>query len=116
MTRLFPLWAIGLSVVAYVFPHRFTNLAPAIPILLGVVMLGMGLTLTASSFRSVLERPRVVFTGVCLQFLVMPLAALPGAVFSIWHNLTGSVLASRWSIRDSRSRPAEKDRSRLPSG
>ena len=49
MTKLFPLWAIGLSAVAYVFPQWFTGLAPAIPILLGVVMLGMGLTLTGAS-------------------------------------------------------------------
>lgn len=28
-----------------------------------------------------------------------PLAALPGALFSIWHNLTGSLLASLWSRR-----------------
>ena len=26
-----------------------------------------------------------------------PLAALPGAVFSIWHNLSGSVLAAKWN-------------------
>lgn len=29
-----------------------------------------------------------------------PLAALPGAVFSIWHNVTGSLLASIWSGRE----------------
>lgn len=28
-----------------------------------------------------------------------PLAALPGAVFSIWHNLSGSLLAARWRNR-----------------
>lgn len=28
-----------------------------------------------------------------------PLAALPGALFSIWHNLTGSLLAAAWSRR-----------------
>jgi len=28
-----------------------------------------------------------------------PLAALPGAVFSIWHNISGSVLASWWVRR-----------------
>jgi len=28
-----------------------------------------------------------------------PLAALPGAVFSVWHNLTGSLLAAVWSRR-----------------
>jgi BASS family bile acid:Na+ symporter len=36
------------------------------------------------------------------------LSTLPGAVFSIWHNLSGSVLAAWWSRRareeqDSRS-------------
>ena len=29
-----------------------------------------------------------------------PAAALPGALFSIWHNLTGSLLASFWSRRE----------------
>jgi len=28
-----------------------------------------------------------------------PLAALPGALFSIWHNITGSILAGFWSKR-----------------
>ena len=26
-----------------------------------------------------------------------PLAALPGALFSVWHNLSGSLLAGYWS-------------------
>jgi BASS family bile acid:Na+ symporter len=29
-----------------------------------------------------------------------PAAALPGAIFSIWHNLSGALLASLWSRRD----------------
>lgn len=29
-----------------------------------------------------------------------PAAALPRALFSIWHNLTGSLLASFWSGRE----------------
>jgi BASS family bile acid:Na+ symporter len=29
-------------------------------------------------------------------------AALPGALFSVWHNISGSILASHWgSKRDS---------------
>ena len=28
-----------------------------------------------------------------------PVAALPGALFSIWHNLSGSALAAYWSRR-----------------
>lgn len=33
-----------------------------------------------------------------------PLAALPGAVFSIWHNVSGSLLASYWSRNEERNR------------
>jgi BASS family bile acid:Na+ symporter len=43
--------------------------------LLGVVMFGMGMTLTPQSFVEVLHRPRVVALGVALQFTIMPLAA-----------------------------------------
>ncbi|MCR9139410.1 MAG: bile acid:sodium symporter family protein [Alphaproteobacteria bacterium] len=35
------------------------------------------------------------------------LAALPGAIFSIWHNLTGAILASIWSSKDSGPVPAK---------
>ena len=34
--------------------------------------------------------------ALALKFYT-PLAALPGAVFSVWHNLSGAVLASWWS-------------------
>ena len=33
-----------------------------------------------------------------------PLAALPGALFSVWHNLSGSLLAGYWS-----GRPTKKE-------
>ncbi len=29
-----------------------------------------------------------------------PLSALPGAIFSIWHNISGSILASYWGKED----------------
>ncbi len=29
-----------------------------------------------------------------------PLSALPGAIFSIWHNISGSILAGYWSKKD----------------
>ncbi len=28
-----------------------------------------------------------------------PIAALPGALFSVWHNLSGSLLAGYWAGR-----------------
>ncbi len=75
ITSLFPLWAILLSAIAFLWPDLFTDMKPAIVPLLGVVMFGMGMTLSWSNFAEVLRRPKVIGIGVLLQFLVMPLAA-----------------------------------------
>ncbi|GGF04811.1 sodium transporter [Aliidongia dinghuensis] len=36
-----------------------------------------------------------------------PLAALPGAIFSVWHNISGSLIAGFWSNRRPSERPAD---------
>lgn len=74
-TDLFIVWALLFSGVAYLFPGLFTSLKPAIIPLLGVVMFGMGVTLSPRHFSAVLRRPKVVVTGAALQFLLMPLIA-----------------------------------------
>jgi BASS family bile acid:Na+ symporter len=38
--------------------------------------------------------------ALALQFFSAT-AALPGALFSVWHNVSGSILASVWSSRRS---------------
>lgn len=38
-----------------------------------------------------------------------PLAALPGAIFSVWHNLSGSLIAGFWAGRPVVDRPVERD-------
>jgi BASS family bile acid:Na+ symporter len=75
VTRLFPLWAVLFSLVAYGLPEFFIGLKPGIVPLLGVVMFGMGMTLTWNNFTEVLKRPGVIGLGVLLQYLVMPLVA-----------------------------------------
>lgn len=75
ITRRFPYIAILLSAVAVFIPEIFVPLKPAIVPLLGIVMFGMGMTLTVENFRRVLRMPGVVALGVGLQFLIMPLAA-----------------------------------------
>jgi BASS family bile acid:Na+ symporter len=46
--------------------------------------------------------------ALALKFFT-PATALPGALFSIWHNLSGSVLAAYWSSRAiKKSNPQEK--------
>jgi BASS family bile acid:Na+ symporter len=72
---LFPVWAILLTIVAYQYPQIFLALKPSIVYLLGVVMFGMGMTLTADNFLEVLKRPLVIGAGVTLQYLIMPLLA-----------------------------------------
>ena len=37
-----------------------------------------------------------------------PLAALPGAIFSVWHNLSGSILAGYWAGRPPAAPDAER--------
>jgi BASS family bile acid:Na+ symporter len=65
-----------LSAVALALPAPFAAAQPAVLPLLGLVMLGMGLTLTPADFRGVLAMPRLVMTGVALQYTVMPLGAV----------------------------------------
>ncbi len=43
--------------------------------MLGVIMFGMGLTLSAKDLKIVLSRPRDIFIGCLTQFAVMPLLA-----------------------------------------
>ena len=43
--------------------------------MLGVIMFGMGLTLSPSDFRIVLSRPKDILLGCLAQFTVMPLLA-----------------------------------------
>lgn len=39
-----------------------------------------------------------------------PLAALPGAIFSVWHNLSGSLLAGWWAARPAADLPPAERR------
>ena len=75
LTGLFPLWALLGSLLAWMMPGGFAPLKPAIVPLLGLVMFGMGMTLTGHDFLNVLRRPFPVFLGVMMQFLLMPFAA-----------------------------------------
>ena len=80
ITRLFPLWALLFSLLAYLSPGLFTDFRPAIVPLLGVVMFGMGMTLSWQNFTEVLKRPQIIGLGVLMQYLVMPFAAWMVAV------------------------------------
>ena len=75
LTRLFPLWAILLSVAAYYTPTTFTGIGPYVSPLLMLIMFAMGVTLRLDDFKRVLARPGPVAAGIFLHYLIMPLAA-----------------------------------------
>lgn len=75
-TRLFPIWAICLSLIAYFYPAPFVELKSTIIPLLAIIMFSMGLTLKLDDFRRALSMPKLIMSGLLLQYLVMPLSAL----------------------------------------
>lgn len=74
------LFVLLIGVVGAARPQTLTWVGPYVGWLLGVVMFGMGMTLTFQDFKRVLQRPWEVLLGVVAQFLIMPLAAW----FLVW--------------------------------
>lgn len=66
--------------VALLVPDVFVGGAPAIPWLLAVIMLGMGMTLRVGDFAVVARRPWALLLGVAAQYAVMPLVGYGLAV------------------------------------
>ena len=71
----FPLWVTLCSALALWRPDLFTWFTgPWITYGLGVIMLGMGVTLRAEDFTRVLQMPGWVIPGVVLHYTIMPLS------------------------------------------
>ncbi|RFU70787.1 bile acid:sodium symporter family protein [Peribacillus saganii] len=68
----FAIWVLLFAALAFFSPSTFTWIGPYIVPLLGIIMFGMGLTLSAGDFKEVLTRPKEVAIGVVGQFLIMP--------------------------------------------
>lgn len=84
-TKLFPLWSLLVGVIALYEPKIFLWYGKdTISLGLGIIMLGMGLTLTVADFSEVLQKPKLVVMGAFLQFSIMPAwAALISYVIQI---------------------------------
>lgn len=74
--RTFALWVIVFAILGFVFPDIFKQVTPYIVTLLGIIMFGMGLTISLDDFKEVAKRPFEVGIGVVSQFLIMPLLAV----------------------------------------
>lgn len=73
--KTFALWVLLFAGMAFMAPETFKIIGPYVPWLLGIVMLGMGMTLTLSDFGEILKHPKAVILGVIAQFVIMPLLA-----------------------------------------
>ncbi len=74
--KYFAFLVLGVAVISFFFPTAFLAFGGYITIMLGIVMFGMGLTLSAKDFKLVLTKPLPVLIGIVAQFTVMPLTAL----------------------------------------
>ncbi|MFL9477086.1 bile acid:sodium symporter family protein [Acinetobacter baumannii] len=70
--KTFALWVIIFAALALWQPEFFVWLKAYIPWILGIIMLGMGMTMTVDDFKGVLQSPKAVLIVVVAQFVVMP--------------------------------------------
>ncbi|BAY28244.1 Na+-dependent transporter-like protein [Nostoc carneum NIES-2107] len=70
---LFFVWVLIAAISGYLFPKITASGSANISTALGVVMLGMGLTITLEQIKSLRHAGKALILGVCLQFTIMPL-------------------------------------------
>ena len=75
----FPLWILLGCIWAWLQPSAWVWFQPWITVGLGIIMLGMGMTLRFTDFVAVVKQPKMIGLGVAAQFVIMPLAALLSA-------------------------------------
>lgn len=93
VSKTFAVWVVVFALIAAQFPDTFKVFLDWVPYLLGVVMLGMGLTLTFKDFGEVSRNPKGAIIGVVAQFIVMPaLAFLLVKLFDLPPDLAIGVI------------------------
>ena len=70
--KTFALWVLLFALLAMLSPNTFIWLKSYIPWMLGIIMFGMGMTMTWADFKGVMQSPKAVLIGVAAQFIVMP--------------------------------------------
>lgn len=66
-------FVIGVAILAFFVPDTFKWVSGHTQtVVLGLIMLSMGLTLTADDFKVLARRPFDILIGACAQFVIMP--------------------------------------------
>lgn len=75
---------IAVAVITFFFPVLFKWVhGNTQTVILGLIMLTMGLTLTTRDFMIVLQRPFDIFVGAVAQFVIMP--GVAWLLVHVWH-------------------------------
>lgn len=75
ITRVFSLLAVIATVLGFYFADTVGTLGSWVVPLLGIIMFGMGATLSIDDFVRAFKKPKAVLLGMILQFSLMPLLA-----------------------------------------
>lgn len=99
ISKYFGLIIIIFMILGFLIPGAFKWVTsklygqPVINILLGIIMFGMGMTLSLNDFKLVLTRPLDVFKGAAAQFIIMPgLAFILSKIFGLEEALMVGVV------------------------
>lgn len=112
--QTFALWAIVFAIAGFTAPQVFTPFRPAIPYALGMIIFGVVilhnllgyllglLAARAAGLNSAQRRAIMIEVGMQNSALgatlgtkyFSPEAALPSAIFSVWHNISGALVAN----------------------
>lgn len=91
--KTFALWVVLFSGIALWMPEAFVWLKAYIPWMLGIIMFGMGMTMTAADFKGVMQSPKAVLIGAAAQFMVMPgLAYALCKIFALAPEIAAGVI------------------------
>lgn len=74
--KTFAIWTLLFALLGFFIPSMFNSLGWLITYFLGIIMFGMGLTLTVDDFSQVAKKPWQVLLGIVAQFAIMPLLAV----------------------------------------
>ena len=85
------LWAGGMLVVLVVMAHNLLGLA--IGFLLGTLFRLSKPKCVAVSIEVGMQNSGLASSLAVLHFAAFPLATIPGAIFSVWHNISGALVA-----------------------
>ena len=91
------LLAGGLMITIVVALHNLGGLL--VGYLIGRIMSLPRAKCTAISIEVGMQNSGLASSLAVMHFAAFPLAAIPGAIFSVWHNISGSVVARLYSGR-----------------